>query len=126
MDDSPDHSEIFEDIGGWDYDVIIMHNSGQRISEKRQLNFKALLQRGVALVVIHHGVCAYEDWPEFRKIAGTEFQHRRRFPEPQSGFALPGRRRKLSRLEVREISDGNAGLDIPLRSIHQVDRGIHV
>src|SRR5262245_3426552 len=71
--DLPDHSEIFEDISGWNYDVIIMHNSGQRISEKRQRNFLQLLQQGVDLVVIHHGVCAYEDWPEFRKIEGTKF-----------------------------------------------------
>ena len=71
--DLPDHSEIFEDISAWNYDVIIMHNSGQRISGKREQNFLTLLQRGVGLVVIHHAVCAYEDWPEFRKIEGTKF-----------------------------------------------------
>ena len=71
--DLPGQSEIFEDISKWDYDVIVMHNSGQDISEKRQANFLKLLDRGVGLVVVHHAVCAYEGWPSFRKIIGTKF-----------------------------------------------------
>jgi type 1 glutamine amidotransferase len=71
--DMPDESEAFEDISKWNYDVIVMHNSGQKISVKRQQNFLALLNRGVGLVVVHHAVCAYEDWPEFKKIIGSKF-----------------------------------------------------
>ena len=28
------------------------------------------MDRGVGLVVLHHGLHAYRDWPEFQKIAG--------------------------------------------------------
>ena len=46
-----DHSEIFEDISNWDYDVIVLYNMTQNISPKRQDNFARLMQeRGVGLV----------------------------------------------------------------------------
>jgi type 1 glutamine amidotransferase len=71
--DLPGESEIFEDVSAWDYDVIIFYNSGQKISEKRQQNLLSLLNKGVGVVVLHHAVCAYEDWPEYKKIVGCKF-----------------------------------------------------
>ena len=38
-----DDSELFEDISSWDYDVIVLFNMTQKISPKRQANFKKLL-----------------------------------------------------------------------------------
>jgi hypothetical protein len=43
-----DHSELFEDISGWDYDVMVLYNMTQNISEKRKENFKTLLSKGIA------------------------------------------------------------------------------
>src|SRR6185436_13477672 len=71
--DMPDQSEAFEDISKWDYDVMIMHNSGQKISAKREQNLLTLLSRGVDIVVIHHAVCAYEDFPAYKQIVGCKF-----------------------------------------------------
>lgn len=68
-----DHSEIFEDISNWDYDVIVMYNMTQNISEKRQENFKKLLDRGIGFVALHHNMGAFQDWPEFKKIAGGKY-----------------------------------------------------
>jgi type 1 glutamine amidotransferase len=68
-----DHSEIFEDIGNWDYDVIVMYNMTENISQKRQDNFKKLLDRGIGLVCLHHSMGAFQDWPEFRKISGGKY-----------------------------------------------------
>jgi type 1 glutamine amidotransferase len=68
-----DQSELFEDINGWDYDVMVFYNMGQEISPKRRKNFLALLDRGVGVVVLHHTMCAYQDWPEFKQIAGTKY-----------------------------------------------------
>ncbi len=68
-----DQSELFEDIQGWDYDVMVFYNMGQEISPKRRKNFLALLDKGVGVVVLHHTMCAYQDWPEFKKITGTKY-----------------------------------------------------
>ena len=68
-----DQSELFEDISTWDYDVMVFYNMGQEISAKRRKNFLALLDRGVGVVVLHHTMCAYRDWPEFKQIAGTKY-----------------------------------------------------
>jgi type 1 glutamine amidotransferase len=68
-----DHSEIFEDISGWDYDVMVLYNMTQEISPKRQKNFIELLNRGVGLVALHHSIGAFQQWPEYRKIIGGKY-----------------------------------------------------
>ena len=68
-----DHSELFEDISGWPYDVIALYNMTQDISEKRRENFVQLLDQGVGLVVLHHTIAAFQDWPEFEEIIGARY-----------------------------------------------------
>ncbi|MEW6357839.1 MAG: HEAT repeat domain-containing protein [Planctomycetota bacterium] len=85
-----DHSEVFEDIGQWQYDVIVFYNMTQKISEKRQVNLLALLDRGVGVVTLHHALADYQDWPEFKKIAGGKFRSREMVEDgvtyPKSGW----------------------------------------
>ncbi len=71
--DLKDESEVFEDIGDWPYDVLVLYNMSQKISEKRKKNFLALLDRGVGLVVLHHAIAAFNDWPEYWKIIGARY-----------------------------------------------------
>jgi hypothetical protein len=69
-----DHSEIFEDISDWDYDVIVLYNMTQNISPKRQKNFVKLLKKqGVGLVALHHMLGAFQNWHEYRKITGGKY-----------------------------------------------------
>jgi len=68
-----DDSEIFEDVAEWPYNVVVLYNMTQKISEKRRQDFLALLDRGVGLVVLHHAIAAFQDWPEFEKIIGTRY-----------------------------------------------------
>jgi hypothetical protein len=69
-----DHSELFEDIANWDYDVIVLYNMTQDISPKRQENFKTLLKdKGVGLVAMHHSEAAFAEWDEYRKIIGAKY-----------------------------------------------------
>ena len=65
-----DHSEIFEDISQWPYDVIVLYNMTQEISPKRQANFIRLLENQVGLLALHHSVLAFQNWPEYKKILG--------------------------------------------------------
>ncbi len=68
-----DHSELFEDISDWTYDVIVFYSMTQEISEKRQQNFLALLDRGVGVVALHHIISGFNQWPEFQKIIGSRY-----------------------------------------------------
>jgi len=68
-----DDSEIFEHIDSWPYDVIVLYNMTQNISEHRRANFLKLLDQGVGLVVLHHAIAAYSQWPEFAKIIGVKY-----------------------------------------------------
>jgi len=68
-----DHSELFEDISAWGYDVIVFYNMTQNISDKRRANFLKLLDRGVGVVALHHTLGAYQEWPEFKKIIGGKY-----------------------------------------------------
>ncbi len=66
-------SEIFEDISDWPYKAVVLYNMTRDISEKRQENLIKLLEQGVGVVVLHHAIAAFPDWPEYRKIAGAKY-----------------------------------------------------
>ncbi|MHC4475758.1 MAG: ThuA domain-containing protein [Planctomycetota bacterium] len=68
-----DHSEVFEDTTGWDYDVIVLYNMTQEISEKRKANFLKLLDKGVGVVAMHHCIAAFQNWDEYPKIIGAKY-----------------------------------------------------
>jgi type 1 glutamine amidotransferase len=68
-----DHSELFEDISTWDYDVMVFYNMTQEISEKQRKNLFKLLDKGVGVVALHHTMGAYQEWPEFKRIIGTKY-----------------------------------------------------
>ena len=65
--------EAFENIDDFKYDVIVIYNFNRRISDKQAANFIKLLDKGVGLVVLHHAMAAYQDWPEYRKILGARY-----------------------------------------------------
>ena len=78
-----DDSEIFEDILPWNYDVIVLYNMSQNISEKRQKNFKLLLSEGVGLVALHHNMAAFAGWNEYKDIIGAKFFFKAEGSQPQ-------------------------------------------
>jgi type 1 glutamine amidotransferase len=68
-----DHSEMFEDISNWDYDVIVLYNMSQNISPKREENFQSLLKAGVGLVALHHAEGAFNSSEVYRQIIGARY-----------------------------------------------------
>lgn len=63
----------FSDVSAWPYDVIVLYNFNQQMPEKEGANLISLLDKGVGLVIMHHAVAAYPDWPEYRKILGGRY-----------------------------------------------------
>jgi len=57
------------------YQVVLLYDMPTNISEKAQRDFVAMLDAGVGLVVLHHAVCSYRNWPEYLRIAGGRYAH---------------------------------------------------
>jgi len=68
-----DYSEFLENVNRRPYDVLVLYNMGQDISEKRKENFMKMLDKGVGLVVLHHAIANFNDWPEYWNIIGARY-----------------------------------------------------
>jgi uncharacterized protein len=55
------------------YDVIVMYDFNQKIGEEAKANFLARLHEGKGLVVLHHAIATYPDWPEYWNIIGARY-----------------------------------------------------
>lgn len=65
--------EAFANIDKWAYDAVLLYNFNQKIAAAEQANFLKLLDKGVGLIVLHHAMAAYPDWPQFKDVAGAKF-----------------------------------------------------
>lgn len=64
---------FFDDISHWPYDVIVFYNFRMPISDKSRENLIKLTENGVGIVVLHHALAGFPDWPEWRQIAGAKY-----------------------------------------------------
>ena len=59
------------------YDCIVLYDMVQNITEAQKARFLSLFDKGIGLVVTHHALVSYQNWPEFERIMGGTY------PEPQ-------------------------------------------
>lgn len=55
------------------YDVIVLYDMWQDISETARNNFVARLTEGKGLVILHHAIANYQKWPEYEQILGGRY-----------------------------------------------------
>lgn len=55
------------------YDVLVLYDMNQVISDEEKGNFLRLIAEGKGLVVLHHALADYQDWDDFKRIAGGKF-----------------------------------------------------
>ncbi len=56
-----------------DWDVLVMYDFNQKISDEAKADFVARLQDGKGLVALHHAIATYPDWPEYWNIIGAHY-----------------------------------------------------
>ncbi len=56
-----------------DWDVLLLYDLYQPISDQAKADFVARLKEGKGLVVLHHAIANYQDWPEYAKIIGARY-----------------------------------------------------
>ena len=58
------------------YDVVVLYDMPKNITEEQKSKLLSLFDKGTGLVVLHHALVSYANWPEYEKIIGG------RYPEP--------------------------------------------
>jgi type 1 glutamine amidotransferase len=69
-----------------DYDVVVLYDLVQGITEEQKAKFLSLFEKGVGLVALHHCLASYQDWPAFEQAVGGKFFLR---PETRNGVTTP-------------------------------------
>jgi type 1 glutamine amidotransferase len=84
-------SHTRENASAWErddlasYDVVVLYDMSVRISDAQKAAFQALLDRGTGLVVLHHALGSYQNWPQYAGIIGMGAPEPGA-PRPEFGF----------------------------------------
>jgi type 1 glutamine amidotransferase len=55
------------------YDVVLLYDFQREMTDAQKARFLALFDQGVGLVVLHHALLSYQNWPEYERIAGGKY-----------------------------------------------------
>jgi type 1 glutamine amidotransferase len=55
------------------WDVLVLYDMHQEITDEAKADFLARLNEGKGLVVLHHAIANYQEWPEYWKIIGARY-----------------------------------------------------
>jgi hypothetical protein len=55
------------------YDVLIFYDMGDSLSFSEQRAYIDSLNKGKSMIFLHHSLVSYQNWPEFIKIAGGQY-----------------------------------------------------
>jgi type 1 glutamine amidotransferase len=58
------------------YDVLVFYHMWQDITDEQAKVFSECIRDGKPLVVLHHSICAYDNWPEYFNIVGGKYFHK--------------------------------------------------
>jgi len=88
----PEANEMIESGEADAYDVFVLYDMWQPITDAQKKAFVKMLEKGKGLVALHHCLASYQEWPEFSNIIGGKFYLKKREENgveyPQSGVAF--------------------------------------
>ena len=56
-----------------DFDLLVLYTFNRTIPEQTKADLLAWLDAGKGLLVLHHAIATYPDWPEYWKIIGARY-----------------------------------------------------
>jgi type 1 glutamine amidotransferase len=59
-----------------EYDVLVFYHMWQKITDEQEKVFSDCIKKGKPLVVLHHSICAFDDWPEYWNMIGGKYFHK--------------------------------------------------
>ncbi len=69
----PDAQARFTPEAATKFDVLVLYDMYQPISDEAKTGFLARLKKGQGLVVLHHAIANYQEWPEYAQIIGARY-----------------------------------------------------
>jgi uncharacterized protein len=69
----PEAFSVFKPENRNDYDALVFYHMWQEITGEDKKNLSECISRGKPLVVMHHSICGFDNWPEYLKIAGGKY-----------------------------------------------------
>jgi len=87
----PEAFTLFERQHRNEYDVIVFYHMWQVISSNQERELADCIREGKPLVVLHHSICAFDNWAEYINIIGGKYFHR---PDTIDGRILPVQQRR--------------------------------
>ncbi|MFA6244322.1 MAG: ThuA domain-containing protein [Candidatus Hydrogenedentales bacterium] len=70
----PAANDMYTKEASEQYDVVVLYDMVQTISEEQKQNLIRLLKEdGKGLVAVHHCLSSYQDWPEYTRIIGGKY-----------------------------------------------------
>jgi uncharacterized protein len=58
------------------YDVLVFYHMWQKITPEQEKVMAECIRNGKPLVVLHHSICAFDEWEEYRHITGGKYFHK--------------------------------------------------
>jgi len=55
------------------FDVLVLYDFSQKLGEEGKGHLRAFAEAGKGIVVLHHALCDYQDWPWFEEMAGGRY-----------------------------------------------------
>src|SRR5262249_44663457 len=55
------------------FDAILLYDFQREITDPQKARFVAIFYKGVGLIVFHHALLSYQNWPEYERIAGGKY-----------------------------------------------------
>lgn len=80
---SKTNASVYERDDLLTYDAVVLYDMPREITDAQKARFLSLFDKGVGLVVLHHALVSYQNWPEYEQIIGGRYQE----PDPNK----PGR-----------------------------------
>ena len=66
----PQAQAMFKADAAKAYDVIVLYDLYQKITDQAKADLVARLKEGKGLLAMHHSIANYQKWPEYEKIIG--------------------------------------------------------
>ena len=70
---APSSHEAFNEDIRRNYDVLVLADSSQEISEAARARLRDFAEAGNGVVVLHQAIASYSDWPWYRELVGGRY-----------------------------------------------------
>lgn len=83
--------QFLADARLFEYDVIVLNYMNWKSAdpgEQARANLKSFVEQGKGLVLVHFACGAFQDWPEFKTIAGRVWDPKLRGHDPRGPFKV--------------------------------------